>query len=669
MNRIILVPALLLCAVGAGAQTRLPAIVSDTAAHSDSARIDEQQLEEIVIISTTRTTRTIANLPTRVEVIGGEEVDEKNNMRPANVSMLLHESTGMQVQQTSATSGNASIRIQGLDGRYTQLLKDGYPNFGNFAGGLSILEIPPLDLKQVEIIKGPASTLYGAGAIAGVVNFVSRSPAARPSYSAIINQSHVGQTTIGGFAAQRGKKLGYTLLALANNQLAYDVDRDGFTELPKSTDFTIHPKLFFYPDQRTTIAVGNSFTRGERTGGDLDVIEHGSSPDHTYFEQNNTVRNVATLDIARKLKSENTLTLKSSYSYFNRRIAVPGYLFEGSSQNSYTELTYLRSRERQTLILGGNFIVDDFREQPHTAPFVRDFQTNTGGLFAQHTWDATRRFKLESGFRLDGVYYLNGRYSKTEFLPLPRVSALFIWTSKLSSRIGGGFGYKTPTLFTEQTEGFQYQNVVPLNGVTSERSVGGTADVNYRTEIGSELGFSLNHMFFATSIRNPTVLQSDGQGYFYFANIMRPVFSKGFETNLKFVYRHDFKLFAGYTFTDAKADYLTGNGTLPLLPQNKVNLALVYEKEGFLKAGLEAYFTDRQYLSDGSRTPSFWELGAMVEKAFGPVSLFVNAENFTDVRQSRYKRVVNGPHTSPYFDEIWTHTEGFVVNGGIKLKL
>jgi len=87
-----------------------------------------EELEE-VIISTTRTSRTIQNVPTRVETIELEEIDEKSNMRPSNVSMLLHESTGIQVQQTSATSANASIRIQGLDGRYTQLLKDGYPNF------------------------------------------------------------------------------------------------------------------------------------------------------------------------------------------------------------------------------------------------------------------------------------------------------------------------------------------------------------------------------------------------------------------------------------------------------------------------------------------------------------------------------------------------------------
>src|SRR5699024_2434871 len=120
---------------------------------SDTLEIElessEHQLEE-VIVQSTRTSRTIANVPTRVETIELEEIDEKNNMRPANVAMLLHESTGIQVQQTSATSGNASVRIQGLDGRYTQLLKDGFANFGNFSSGLSVLEIPPLDLKQVE---------------------------------------------------------------------------------------------------------------------------------------------------------------------------------------------------------------------------------------------------------------------------------------------------------------------------------------------------------------------------------------------------------------------------------------------------------------------------------------------------------------------------------------
>lgn len=85
-----------------------------------------------MIIQSTRKIRTINNTATRVEMKKGEEIEEKANMQPANVAMLLHESTGLQVQQTSATSVNASIRVQGLDGRYTQLLKDSYPNFDFF---------------------------------------------------------------------------------------------------------------------------------------------------------------------------------------------------------------------------------------------------------------------------------------------------------------------------------------------------------------------------------------------------------------------------------------------------------------------------------------------------------------------------------------------------------
>jgi outer membrane receptor for ferrienterochelin and colicins len=115
-----------------------------------------EELGEVVVEST-RTNSRIENIPVRVEVIGKEEVDEEVNIKPENISKLLLESASIQSQQTSAVNGNVSIRLQGLDGKYTQLLKDGFPLYTGFAQGLSILEIPPLDLKQVEIIKGSSS--------------------------------------------------------------------------------------------------------------------------------------------------------------------------------------------------------------------------------------------------------------------------------------------------------------------------------------------------------------------------------------------------------------------------------------------------------------------------------------------------------------------------------
>src|SRR5690606_12116983 len=131
---------------------------------------------EEVEISSTRSARTSGDIPTRVEFMDGEELAEKGNMKPGDIRMLLNESTGIQTQQTSATSYNSSIRIKGLDGKYTQLLRDGMPLYSGFSGGLSLMQIAPLDLKQVEVIKGGASTLYGGGAIAGLVNLISKTP-------------------------------------------------------------------------------------------------------------------------------------------------------------------------------------------------------------------------------------------------------------------------------------------------------------------------------------------------------------------------------------------------------------------------------------------------------------------------------------------------------------
>lgn len=629
---------------------------------------NEEALEEVVI-SSTRTGRTLKNTPTRVETIDLEEIDEKSNMRPANVSMILHESTGIQVQQTSATAGNASVRLQGLDSRYTQLLKDGYPSFGNFAGGLSILEIPPLDLKQVEIIKGPASTLYGAGAIAGVVNFISRTPKEKAAYNFIVNQSNVGQTNIGGYASQKFKKIGYSLLALTNMQKAYDVDDDGFTELPKSTDFTIHPKVYFYPSGNTTVTLGNSVTSGTRTGGDVEVVKKTGNATHTYFEKNKTLRNTATLDVAQKLNNNEQLLLKSSFSYFDRKISVPDYTFNGLNKNFFTDLSYANTATNYTLIAGANFINDQFTQQQTGAFPLLNFRTTTGGAYVQHTRDLSEKLKLESGLRTDVVHYSNNNYEKTEAFILPRISALLKFDENWSSRLGAGLGYKTPTAFTEQTETVQYQNILPLNNVKSEKSYGGTADVNYRTAFGSHFSFSINQMFFYTLIKNSSILQEAGSGKSEFVNTRQNVYSTGFETNAKLIFKENFKLFVGYTYTYAKAGFLPANQFITLLPKSKLNLALVYEKENDIKLGLEGYFTDRQYLYNRNMTPSFWEFGFMAEKYFGNVSVFINAENFTDTRQSRYKPVVNGPHNNPVFDEIWTHTEGRTFNGGIKIKL
>lgn len=625
---------------------------------------EPEELEEVRIQST-RTSRTIRNTPTRIETIDAEELEEKSNMKPANVSMVLHESTGLQVQQTSATSGNASIRVQGLDGRYTQLLKDGYPNFGNFASGLSILEIPPLDLKQVEVIKGPASTLFGGGAIAGVVNFISKTPKEKGEYNFIINQSNIGQSNFGGYASQRKGKFGYAVLGLLNLQKSYDVDNDDFSEIPKSNNFTINPRVFYYPNETTTFMLGNSFTKGTMKGGDMNVIAGNADTFHTYFEKNETIRNTTTFEFDKKFTENNSFKLKQSLSFFDRKISIPNYEFAGFNTNIFTDASYLWTTKKQTIITGLNFQYDDFKQSNIS---TLNAKSNTIGAYIQQTWDISEDIKLENGLRIDNVNYSNPNFSKNQIFALPKISALFKFNNKWSSRIGGGLGYKIPTIFTEQTETNQYQNVLALNNVKAERSIGGTTDINFKTNLSDDFVFSINQMFFATQINKPLILQNSGVNTF-FINADKPVISNGFETNIKFIFKEDLKFFVGYTFTNAKAKYLTSNQFLPLLPKNKLNMALIFEKENNFKLGLEGFFTDQQFLYNGTQTPTFWEFGFMAEKTLWKnYSFFINFENFTDTRQSNYKPVVNGSHNNPTFDDIWTHTEGATINGGIKLK-
>jgi iron complex outermembrane receptor protein len=131
----------------------------------------ESALEENVVVSATRTEQRIEDIPLRVEVVPNEEVQEKIAMSPGDVSMLLAETNGLRVQTTSPALGGASLRIQGLAGRYSQVLSDGLPLYGSQSGSVGILQIPPMDLQQVEVIKGVASALYGMSAIGGVVNW------------------------------------------------------------------------------------------------------------------------------------------------------------------------------------------------------------------------------------------------------------------------------------------------------------------------------------------------------------------------------------------------------------------------------------------------------------------------------------------------------------------
>jgi outer membrane receptor for ferrienterochelin and colicins len=630
---------------------------------ADSAAIEVlleegEEHEEEVVVRATRISRSIANIPTRVEVISGEELVEKGNMKPGDIRMLLNESTGIQTQQTSATSFNAGIRIQGLEGRYTQILRDGYPLYSGFSGGLSILQIAPLDLQQVEVIKGAASTLYGGGAIAGLVNLVSKTPGKNREVSFLANGTSAGGLDLSGFYRQRYGKAGLTVFASRNSNAPFDPAGNGVTAIPKFERYTINPRLFLY-GKNTTADFGVTYITEDRTGGSINYIKNGGSG---FFEKNNTDRITSQVGIAHKLNNTSNLQFKNSYSRFDRVIEIPAYIFNALQQSSFSELTWNKQGTKADWVIGVNVLTDDLAEQGQTADPRRDYHFNTYGIFIQNAWSISEKFVLESGLRGDYV-------DEYGFELLPRVSAMIRLSPKLTTRIGGGYGYKTPTIFTEEAERIQFQNLLPIDSERSknERSIGGNWDINYRTNFG-DVGFSLNHLFFYTKLNNPLVMAEAPGGKIQFQNSTGFLDTKGMETNLRLTYG-DFKLFIGYTLTDANTHFTNSKEWLSLTARHRLNNVLMYEIEDKLKIGLEAYHFSKQRLSDGTFGKAYWITGLMAEKLWEKFSVFINFENFTDTRQSKFDAIYTGSINNPVFKDIYAPVEGFVVNGGIKIRL
>lgn len=622
-----------------------------------------EEMEEIILVST-RSSRTIADVPTRVEVIAGEELSEKGNMKPGDIRMLLNESTGIRTQQTSATSYNSSIRIQGLDGKYTQLLRDGFPLYSGFASGLSLMQIAPLDLKQVEVVKGSSSTLYGGGAISGLVNLISKTPEEEPELSFMLNTTSALGFDLSGFYANKTNRVGTTVFASYNLGTPYDPANIGLTAIPEFNRLTFNPKLFWYLNQKTTLRFGMNTIWENRLGGNIDYAK-GDNVVNPYFESNETQRISTQFQLNSDLTEHSRFEIKNSFNFYDRSIQIPEFSFTGYQRSSFSEFNFLTTTKKGVeWILGANLWTEYFNDTGNSQVLALDQSYQIVGLFVQNLWKLDKSVSLETGLRTDF-------HSDYGTVILPRTSLLYQPTNALTMRLGGGLGYKTPTVFTEDAERLQFVNVLPINTSDTdlERSLGGNFDLNYRLNPFSGVSMSINTLIFYTKINAPMTLILGNNGFYSFQQNGGYVDTQGIEVNLKIKYG-DFKLFTGYTKADVK-QYENGLvSNFPLVAKHRLNNVLMFEKEENLWVGLEAYYYSPQQLSNGDVGQSFWIVGLMSEKKLGDkFSVFLNFENFLDTRQTRFGAIYSGNITSPQFLDIYAPVDGFVVNGGFKLKL
>jgi iron complex outermembrane receptor protein/outer membrane receptor for ferrienterochelin and colicins len=623
----------------------------------------EKSLEEVTVVSSTRNNQRIENSPLKVEVLGREEMDEESAIKPAGIASILGDVSGVQIQQSSAITGNANVRIQGLDGRYTQILKDGMPLYDGFSGGFGILSIPPLDLKQVELIKGSASTLYGGGAIGGLVNIISRKPTAGQEAVASINQTTLKETNFNTYLSKRYKKAGYTFFGGYNYQKAVDVNKDGFSDVGDLNGLVLHPRLFFYPDDKTTIIAGYTGTFEKRNGGDMQVLRGKADAIHQYFEKNNIKRNSFELTAQRNLSNRKELDFKSSLSSFERTINNNDLNFTGRQLNYYTELSLLIPYKQNSLVAGINATGDQFKKITNNIP-LNDFNNNTVGIFIQNTWNIKDKTIIEAGLR-DDYQFTYGNFI------LPRLALFHRFSDHWATRLGVGFGYKIPNALAPQTTDYALQKIQSLpSGIQAEKSIGYNAEVNYKTTWGDGNELFVNQAFFLTQLNHPVIATVLNNGDVVFNNQAKPIITKGSDTYIRAVI-NDWELYAGYTFTIAERKYLAQNQFVPLTPKHRFAFTIVkdFEKAGF-RFGVEGSYTGRQYRENYTLTPGYLFIAVMMEKNLGKhFSVVLNGENILDYRQSKEEVLYTGTITNPVFNPLWAPIDGRVINLSVKWHL
>ncbi len=609
--------------------------------------------DEVIVVATTRTGRRLEDQPTRVEVLGREEIEEKMLMTPGDIVMMLNEMGGLRVQATSPSIGAASVRVQGMQGRYTRFLSDGLPLFGQQVGGLGLLQIPPMDLGQVEVIKGTASALYGAGAMGGVVNLLSRRPGPEPVREFLLNRSTLGATDgVMFLSSPLGGGWSASLLGGGHGQTRQDVDDDGWADVANYARGILRPRLFWDDGTGRSAFLTAGVTLENREGGTMDGAAVPGTTEG-YREALDTRRVDVGATAQTLWKGRYVVTARGALAW-QRHTHVFGATRERDAHDTtFAELAVRGASGRHTWVAGAAYERDHYtpRDVPRFA-----YTYDVPGLFLQDDVDLAPWLSVSASGRVD-------RHSRYGTFVSPRLAALVRaagWTSRLA--VGQGFFAATP--LTEETEAAGLTRLTIARPLRAERGRSASLDLTRAVGPGT---WTLTA--FASRVADPIAVERDGR-YVLF-NRDEASTNVGIEA-LATVRGGPFVATSTYTYVQSRETGDGGTRDAELTPRHSAGLVGMWEPEGVGRVGIEVYYTGRQRLEVNpyrERSAPYVIVGLLAERRVGAVRVFLNAENLTDVRQTRYDRLLR---TRPGADgrwtvDAWAPLDGRVLNGGVRV--
>ncbi|WP_430426481.1 TonB-dependent receptor plug domain-containing protein [Maribacter litoralis] len=545
-------------------------IIAQSQVPSTTDSILSQQLDE-VIVTATRTERQLSSLPLPVTLVGKKQIIKSGTVR---LNEILNEQTG--IITVTDESGFQGVQIQGIASDYIIMLIDGVPLVGRSAGNFDLSRLTVGNIKQIEVVKGPSSSLYGSEALGGVINIITEKPKTEDlSGNASYRIGSFTQQDMNLDFKQGFEKFRYGFFANRFSSEGYDLneDVDGQTVNP-FTNYTLNGRLYYdFNDKLSLFTSGRFYDQVQDAGFSLDSIQYeGDTKErewnaHARLDHKWTPNLTMAYElyytnyVATELLADPISTDVLSDSDFNQK------LFRPEVRGSYTFANENDSKigfQNGTLTAGAGLQIDNLDRTyfDETVNFTSQY------LYAQYDFDPIEKLNVIAGARFDNHSEYNNQFS-------PKLALRYQLNNNLSIKGSVGYGFKAPDFrqlyfdFTNSAVGYtvlgynvaleklqelEAQDQI-LNVIVTEDEL--SKPLEAESSIGYNLGFNLKHgkgttevNFFRNDFKNLIDTQiiarkTNGQNVFSYMNFDE-IYTTGFEINSSYKLTDQLNISAGY---------------------------------------------------------------------------------------------------------------------------
>ncbi|WP_438968928.1 TonB-dependent receptor [Nonlabens sp.] len=491
---------------------------------------------EGIVVSATRNRISKKKAPVIVNVLSPKLFAATQSI---SIADGLNYQPGVRVETNCQNCGFTQVRLNGLEGQYTQILVNSRPVFSALNSVYGLEQIPVSIIDRVEVVRSGGSALFGSNAIAGTINVITKQPVNNTweigsNFSFINGETLDRNVNLNASIVSEDLMSGVTVYGIFRDRDAFDANDDGFTEITKLTNNSLGTKAFIKPNDNSRVGFDFTGIREYRRGGDrLDLAPQFT--DITEELDHNTVFTGVDYEIFDDAR-ENSATAYMSVQHTDRDSYYGGLggrrtradsLLANNALGRTTDLAlvagtkYTHNFKRDVITTGIEYQLNDTNDVIPGYNKLVDQEVNSIGLYAQYEWKPSDKFTALVGARMDhvnvdGLYKIQNierLYSVSETVLNPRLTVLYNINDALQFRGGYARGYRAPQAFNEDLHissvGGEQRFVILSDNLESEFSNAFTASFNYTKDFNKTQTNFLVEGFY-TTLENPFTIVSTG---------------------------------------------------------------------------------------------------------------------------------------------------------------